>query len=67
MQINKKIGIIGGVGPQSTNFIYEKIIYFSQTKYNAKDNADYPKLIIESVPVPDFISNKDNIVIAKKC
>jgi len=66
MQTGKKIGIIGGVGPQSTNFIYEKIIQFSQTKYNAKDNADYPKLIIESVPVPDFISNKDNIVIAKE-
>jgi len=61
MKNNKKIGIIGGVGPQSTDFIYQKIIQFSQTKYNAKNNADYPRLVIESVPVPDFISNKDNI------
>ena len=65
MNTNKKIGIIGGVGPQSTNFIYEKIIEFSQKKYNAVNNVDYPRLVIESVPVPDFISNKDNIEQAK--
>lgn len=66
MITKKKIGIIGGVGPQSTNFIYEKIIQFSQSKYNAKNNADYPRLVIESVPVPDFISNKNNIEKAKQ-
>lgn len=66
MKNNKKIGIIGGVGPQSTDFIYQKIIQFSQSKYNAKDNADYPSLVIESVPVPDFISNKDNIKEARE-
>ncbi|MDD5415631.1 MAG: amino acid racemase [Candidatus Daviesbacteria bacterium] len=63
---DKKIGIIGGVGPQSTDFIYEKIIQFSQSKYGAKDNADYPRLVIESVPIPDFISNKDHIEVAKE-
>lgn len=63
---DKKIGIIGGVGPQSTDFIYERVIQFSQSKYKAKDNADYPRLAIESVPVPDFISNKDNIEPAKE-
>ncbi|MDD5147025.1 MAG: amino acid racemase [Candidatus Daviesbacteria bacterium] len=66
MSNNKKIGIIGGVGPQSTDFIYERIIQFSQSKYGAKDNADYPRLVIESVPVPDFISNKDHIEVAKE-
>jgi aspartate racemase len=66
MKNNKKIGIIGGVGPQSTDFIYQKIIQFSQSKYNAKNNADYPRLVIESVPVPDFISNKDNMEQAKE-
>lgn len=63
---SKKIGIIGGVGPQSTDFIYEKIIQFSQLKYDAKNNADYPRLTIESVNVPDFISNKDNLEEAKR-
>lgn len=61
MKNDKKVGIIGGVGPQSTDFIYEKIIEFSQSKYNAKNNSDYPRLVIESVPVPDFISDKAHV------
>lgn len=64
--INKKIGIIGGVGPQATNYLYKKIIDFSQKKYGAKNNDDYPYLIIESLPIPDFISNKKDIVKARK-
>lgn len=63
---NKKVGIIGGVGPQSTDFIYEKIIEFSQKDFGAVNNSEYPRLIIESVPVPDFISNKDNISSAEE-
>jgi aspartate racemase len=62
----KKIGIIGGVGPQSTNFIYKKIIEFSQAKYAAKNNNDFPYLIFESLPIPDFIGNKKHIEQAKK-
>jgi len=62
----KKIGIIGGVGPQSTNFIYKKIIEFSQTKYGAKNNDDFPHLIFESLPIPDFINNKKNIIKAQE-
>lgn len=54
------------MGPQSTDFIYEKIIEFAQEIYGAKNNADYPRLIIESVPVPDFIANKDNIEEAER-
>lgn len=59
--IYKKIGIIGGVGPQSTNFIYKKIIEFSQAKYGAKNNDDYPYLVFESLPIPDFINNKKHV------
>jgi len=65
MQKNKKIGIIGGVGPQATTFIYNKLIELSQSKYGAQNNDDYPRLIIESVPVPDFISDKNRIDTAK--
>lgn len=61
MVSDKKVGIIGGVGPQSTDFIYEKVIQLAQKKYDAKNNADYPHLLIESIPIPDFISNKDKI------
>jgi aspartate racemase len=63
---NRKVGIIGGVGPQATQFIYGKIIELSQSKYGAKNNNDYPQILIESVPVPDFISDTTQIEVAKK-
>ncbi|EKD99590.1 MAG: hypothetical protein ACD_22C00226G0002 [uncultured bacterium] len=63
---NKKVGIIGGVGPQATQFIYGKIIDLSQSKYGAKNNDDYPQILIESVPVPDFISDTSRIEEAKE-
>lgn len=59
--INKKIGIIGGVGPQATERLYHEIIELAQKKYCARNNDDYPHLIIESVPIPDFISDKEKI------
>lgn len=58
--------MIGGVGPQATQFIYGKIIEFSQSKYGVKNNDDYPHIVIESVPVPDFISDTNQIGVAKR-
>ncbi|MBN1332037.1 amino acid racemase [Candidatus Dojkabacteria bacterium] len=64
--MNKIIGILGGVGPQATAILYKKIIEFSQKNFAAKNNDDYPRVIIDSVPIPDFISNKDGMGDAKK-
>lgn len=61
----RKIGIIGGVGPQATVFIYQKLIEAAQTNHGAKDNDDYPDVMIASVPVPDFISSKEHLETAK--
>ncbi|MFC1629894.1 aspartate/glutamate racemase family protein [Patescibacteria group bacterium] len=63
---NKKIGIIGGVGPQATEVLYRKIIELAQEKYEAKNNNDFPRILIESVPVPDFISDTEKINEAKE-
>jgi len=63
---NKKIGIIGGIGPQATGALYKKIIELAQTKYKAKNNNDFPRILIESVPIPDFISNTEKIDEAKE-
>ncbi len=63
---NKLVGIIGGVGPQATAYLYSKIIQLAQQKYSAKNNDDYPNVIIESLPIPDFISNKESISVANE-
>jgi aspartate racemase len=60
----RKIGIIGGVGPQATHYLYGKIIELSQRTYGAANNDDYPHLTIESLPIPDFISNTDKLPVA---
>jgi aspartate racemase len=62
----KRLGIIGGVGPQATSFIFEHIIESAQINYGAVNNEDYPDLRIATVPVPDFISDERNIEPAKQ-
>lgn len=62
----KKIGILGGVGPQATAYIYQSIIKQANSNHNANNNDDYPYVVFASVPVPDFISNKANIPAAKE-
>jgi aspartate racemase len=57
----KKIGIIGGVGPQATSVLYGHIIRLAQEKYGAKDNDDYPNIVIHSIPIKDFISDKNQM------
>lgn len=63
--MTKIIGIVGGVGPQATQYIYSNIIKYAQKRYGAHDNDDYPRVLIDSVPVPDFISNTNKIDSAK--
>ena len=62
----KRIGILGGVGPQATAYIYQKIMLSAQVSHGAKNNSDYPDLLIASLPIPDFISNRENLEEAKK-
>lgn len=62
----KKIGILGGVGPQATASIYQSVMRQASLDHGAANNDDYPYLVVASVPVPDFISNKKNIPKAKE-
>ncbi len=57
----KTAGIIGGVGPQATAYIYKQLIEVAQSQYGAKNNDDYPSVVIASVPVPDFISSTEHM------
>lgn len=62
----RKIGLIGGVGPQATAFIYERLIEAARISHGARNNKDYPDVLIASVPVPDFISSKDDLDEARR-
>lgn len=65
MQDNKKsIGILGGMGPDASVQLYQIMIELARSKFKAQENQDYPDIIIHSVPVPDFITNKQNVPVA---
>lgn len=57
----KSIGILGGMGPDASAQLYKVMIELARTKYKAQKNQDYPDIILHSVPVPDFITNEDNV------
>lgn len=51
------IGIIGGMGPQASCELYRLIISQARHRYGARDNNEYPEVVIDSVPVPDFLAD----------
>ncbi len=53
-QKNKTIGILGGMGPEASSNLYSKIIKYSQNKYKAIQDSDYPPIIIYSLPLEGF-------------
>ncbi len=51
---NKTIGVLGGMGPGASANLYMEIIKYSQHKYNAIQDTDYPPIIIYSLPLEGF-------------
>ena len=60
----KTVGIPGGMGPEATAELYLKIIKIFQKRYGAKYDADFPKIFICNLPLPDVVETADtgNIV-----
>lgn len=50
----KKVGIIGGMGPESTALLYKYIIKYCQKRFNSFRDKDFPEIIIYSLPIPDI-------------
>ena len=51
----KKIGILGGLGPESTISYYE---YITRKYYEKYNNYEYPEIIIYSVSFEEFIDQE---------
>lgn len=60
------IGILGGMGPQASSRLVDLLIKKTpQFVVNPLD-SDFPEIILLSVPVPNFVSDKNNILKAKE-
>lgn len=63
--MKKAIGILGGMGPEASAYMYKTLIELSIKYFGARDNQDFPEIILDSVPVPDFISSDKYKIKAK--
>lgn len=54
-----KIGILGGIGPESTGQFYLELIRKLQKSGAIRTNEDYPQIIINSVPAPELIFDNE--------
>lgn len=50
----KTVGILGGLGPESTADFNQRLISICQKKYNATKDYEYPPIIIYEVPIKEF-------------
>ena len=54
--MNKKIiGVLGGMGPESTAIFYQELIKQCQKLYDAKYDEDYPKIFLYNLPIPKIV------------
>ena len=51
------IGILGGMGPESTAELYRQIIQLYQLEKGAVNDADFPAILINSLPAEDMLNN----------
>lgn len=52
------IGILGGMGPESTADIYLRMIRYCQEKYNARLDEEFPPIIIYNMPISDVVEKE---------
>lgn len=52
------ICILGGMGPEASARMLEVMVSMAARDFGAKNGDDFPEIVLFSVPVPDFISDK---------
>lgn len=57
--MKKTLGILGGIGPESSAKFYLDIIEELQKTNKIKSNEDYPHIILNSIPAPELVDHED--------
>lgn len=61
MNKNKIIGLIGGMGPFAGTRFCTLLLEKSARDFGAKNGDEFPEIVLDSVPVPDFISDTSRL------
>jgi aspartate racemase len=56
----KTIGVLGGMGPESTALFYQFLIQECQKQFGACKDDEYPEIIIDSLPIPDVVERVED-------
>jgi len=56
--IMKTLGVIGGMGPQASIRFMELVINSCTKDFGVKENDEFPRIILSSLPAPDLIANR---------
>jgi len=59
------IGILGGLGPESSALFYKSLIEKVQS-LNIKSNTEYPHIILESIPAPELLLENPDLNMYKE-
>jgi aspartate racemase len=52
--MKKTIGVLGGIGPESSALFYTRLISKFKERHEPRENTDYPHIIIDSIPAPEL-------------
>lgn len=66
--VKPAIGLIGGLGPQASALLYQLMIDRARLHTDLKDTADYPRIVLVSTSIPNYLSSgeaSDPAVLAK--
>lgn len=50
--------VIGGMGPQASSQLYKLLIERAISRHGVVENEDFPFVVLESLPVPEFFSGQ---------
>lgn len=56
----KVIGILGGMGPQASAHLVKLLVDLSAKEFGAKNGDEFPEIVLDSIPMLDFIADKKN-------
>lgn len=54
MTARRVIGVLGGMGPEASANLYIRIIRYTQDRYGAVQDSDYPPILIDSLTLDGF-------------
>lgn len=55
----KAIGVLGGMGPDASVRLCGQLISLARDKFGVMANVDYPEILLDSVPTPEFYTQSD--------